>query len=91
MGEFLHAIVYTLVIGVCMCYVASYYVVFYVKERVCTSKHLQLVSGTAISAFWFVAFIWDFAIFMLMTVCIIVVLLCFQACLDTGKMSLKSR
>ena len=35
------------------------FALFLVREKECQSKHVQLVSGAPISAFWLATFAWD--------------------------------
>lgn len=82
------AILNALAVGTCMSYVTPYFVLFYVRERVCRSKHLQLVSGTAVSVFWLVAFFWDFTIFIVISSCMLLIFLCYSASINYGKINL---
>lgn len=62
----------------CMAFVTPFYILFLVRERVNKSKHLQLVSGVKVSAFWLANILWDFTTFLLTIVCIIITLASFQ-------------
>lgn len=64
--------------GFSMAFVSSFYVLFYVKERVCKSKHLQFVSGVKIFIFWMVSFLCDLVTFIVTIIAIIIILICFQ-------------
>lgn len=44
--------------GFAMAFICALYVLFYIKERTSRSKLLQYVSGTNITLYWVVAFIW---------------------------------
>lgn len=44
------------------------FVVFLVKERACKSKHLQLVSGCNVAAYWIGHYLWDISIYFVLTV-----------------------
>lgn len=56
------------------CYIPAAFVVFVVKERSTKSKHLQLVSGVTIEAYWFSTFVFDVALYVLLT---FIIMLCF--------------
>ena len=57
------------------CYIPAAFTVFLVKERVSKSKHLQLVSGVNMSAYWFAAYLWDLTLFLCLTLLIMAVFL----------------
>jgi len=57
------------------CYIPAAFIIFIVKERVCKSKHLQLVSGVNMTAFWASTYLWDLSLFLLLTVLIMLVFL----------------
>lgn len=61
-----------------MAFVSSFYVLFYVKERVTKSKHLQFVSGVRVSTFWFISLICDFITFIITSIFLLVTLVAFQ-------------
>ena len=48
------------------------FVVFVVRERVSKSKHLQLVSGVKMSAYWLSTWMFDSVLFLVLTCCIMV-------------------
>ena len=50
------------------CYIPAAFIVFLVKERVSKSKHLQLVSGVNMSAYWFATYLWDLSLFLVLSV-----------------------
>jgi len=52
-------------IGFAMAFVASFFIIVYIKERVTKSKHLQYVSGVSSVTYWTSAFVWDFLLFLL--------------------------
>jgi hypothetical protein len=55
-----------------LCYIPSAFVVFIVKERVCKSKHLQLVSSVSPYLYWLSVYLWDmsqYTILTLLTMC----------------------
>lgn len=48
------------------------FILFYVKERVCRSKLLQVVSGIDIFVYWLASFLWDLVLFIIFTVIFLV-------------------
>jgi hypothetical protein len=48
---------------------SSAYAVFVVRERESRSKHVQLVSGAPLSAFWAANYAWDMATFCVPAAC----------------------
>ncbi|KAF2894182.1 hypothetical protein ILUMI_11989 [Ignelater luminosus] len=58
--------------------VSSFYVMFYVRERVNNVKHLQFVSGVRVTAFWLSSFVCDILTFIFTSICIIVTFIIFQ-------------
>lgn len=65
-------------LGFSMALVSSFYVLFYVKERVCKSKHIQFVSGVNVFTFWSSAYICDLITFLTTILLVIIALSCFQ-------------
>ncbi|KAL1375767.1 hypothetical protein pipiens_017298 [Culex pipiens pipiens] len=61
-----------------MVFVSSLYIMFYIKERTLRARMLQYVSGTNVTLYWTVAFIWDYFTFLVTCVIYIVVLAVFQ-------------
>ncbi|EDS44170.1 ATP-binding cassette sub-family A member 3 [Culex quinquefasciatus] len=61
-----------------MVFVSSLYIMFYIKERTIRARMLQYVSGTNVTLYWTVAFIWDYFTFLVTCVIYIVVLAVFQ-------------
>ena len=55
------------------CYIPATFLVFVVKERISKSKHLQLVSGVDMSAYWIATYLWDMTLYSLLTICIMIV------------------
>lgn len=45
------------------CYIPASAAVFVVRERVCKSKHLQLVSGAQASVYWAATYVWDMLVY----------------------------
>lgn len=58
-------------VGFSMAFVAAFYIIFYIKERVSRAKLLQFVSGINIWTFWLTAFVWDLITFVV-TICFMV-------------------
>lgn len=67
-----------LTVGFMMAFVSSYFMLFYVKERITNAKHLQYVSGVDVCTFWCVAFILDLLIFFILSLCLVLTLAAFQ-------------
>ncbi|XP_017768274.1 PREDICTED: ATP-binding cassette sub-family A member 3 [Nicrophorus vespilloides] len=65
-------------IGFCMAFISAFYILFYIRERICKIKHLQIVSGVNIHIFWIVSFLWDCLTYIITVICLIITLLCFQ-------------
>lgn len=61
-----------------MAFVSSFYILFYVKERVCKSKHLQFASGVNSYIFWMTSFLCDLMTFGVTILAIVLTLVCFQ-------------
>lgn len=61
-------------LGYGMAFVASFYILFYIRERVTKSKHLQFVSGVNVFAFWGTSFVVDLFTYIV-TVCAILITL----------------
>lgn len=61
-----------------MAFVSSFYIMFYIKERVSKAKLLQYVSGLNISSFWITSFLFDYGTFILNCIVMISVLAVFQ-------------
>ncbi len=49
-----------------------------VKERASKSKHIQFVSGLDMSVYWLANFLWDFAIFLVPSIAILIVFAAFN-------------
>lgn len=65
-------------IGDSMAFVAAFYIIFYIKERVSRSKLMQFVSGVNIWTFWFTAYVWDLVTFLITTGVMVASLAVFQ-------------
>ena len=57
------------------CYAPAAFIIFIVKERSCKSKHLQLVSGVDMLAFWCATYIWDMLMWFILTLLSMIVFL----------------
>jgi len=57
------------------CYIPAAFVVFVVRERMCKSKHLQLVSGVRISVYWVSTYVFDCLLFCVLTFMIMIIFL----------------
>ena len=55
------------------CLIPGAFVVFLVREKSCKSKHLQLVSGTDLTAYWVSSYLYDVSRFILLTLIIMMV------------------
>ncbi|KAJ6632964.1 Phospholipid-transporting ATPase ABCA3, partial [Pseudolycoriella hygida] len=64
--------------GFAMAFVASFYVVSYIKERMVRSKLLQFVSGANVLTFWLTAYLWDMLTFLVTVVLMIIAFGIFQ-------------
>uniref|UniRef100_A0A182M226 ABC transporter domain-containing protein n=1 Tax=Anopheles culicifacies TaxID=139723 RepID=A0A182M226_9DIPT len=64
--------------GFAMAFVTALYIMFYIKERTSRAKLLQFVSGTNVTMFWLLAFIWDYTLFVLNSLVYIATVAIFQ-------------
>uniref|UniRef100_A0A182WCA7 ABC transporter domain-containing protein n=1 Tax=Anopheles minimus TaxID=112268 RepID=A0A182WCA7_9DIPT len=64
--------------GFAMAFVTALYIMFYIKERTSRAKLLQFVSGTNVTMFWLLAFIWDYTLFVLNSLIYIATVAIFQ-------------
>ena len=65
-------------IGFAMAFVASFFVIVYIKERVTKAKHLQFVSGINVVMYWLTAFLWDYLTFIVIALLMTVTIGVFQ-------------
>lgn len=70
-----------LVLSIIYSYFVLYFAQFYIKERVCRAKLLQMISGVNKLTFWFSSFAFDYIIYLVVTVLLVGILASFQ---DTG-------
>ena len=68
------SVVAGLFILVPLCYLPAAFVTFLVKERVSKSKHLQLVSGVSPSVYWVSTLIWDYTLYCILVLSIMITL-----------------
>jgi ATP-binding cassette subfamily A (ABC1) protein 3 len=68
-------------LGYGMAFVASFYILFYIRERVSKAKHLQFVSGVNVVVFWGTSFLCDMVTYLLT---MIAVLITFAALQEDG-------
>ncbi|XP_055683327.1 phospholipid-transporting ATPase ABCA3 isoform X3 [Lutzomyia longipalpis] len=61
-----------------MAFVASFFILFYIKERMSRAKLLQFVSGVNVYTFWFTALIWDYFTYLITACLMIATLAAFQ-------------
>lgn len=61
-----------------MSFIATFYILFLIKERVSNAKHLQMVSGVNVATFWISSYLVDFVTFTFTVVLLILALLFFQ-------------
>ena len=59
------------------CYIPGAFIVHLVKEKACKSKHLQLVSGTNMTAYWTAHFAFDLTLYFLLTALVSLVFLAY--------------
>ena len=55
-----------------MSFLVASFVVFLIKERATSAKHLQFVSGVHAITYWFSTFAWDFINFLIPTILILI-------------------
>ncbi|CAM9219255.1 unnamed protein product [Choristocarpus tenellus] len=58
----------SLLVTIPLCYAPAAFVTFVVRERVCKSKRVQLVSGASPLALWAATYVWDLALFFVLSV-----------------------
>lgn len=69
--EVILALLTSLFILVPLCYIPASFVSFLVKERVCKSKHLQIVSSVSPYLYWFATYTWDMFLYSILTLFIL--------------------
>lgn len=65
-------------LGYGMAFVASFYILFYIKERVSKSKHLQFVSGVNAFIFWGTSFLCDLITYLITIIFLLITLAVLQ-------------
>ncbi|RZB38621.1 ATP-binding cassette sub-family A member 3-like, partial [Asbolus verrucosus] len=68
----------SIALGYGMAFVASFYVLFSIKERISKSKHLQFVSGVNVIIFWGTSFLWDLFTFLITMIAILIAIAALQ-------------
>ena len=67
----------SLFILVPLCYIPASFVAFTVKERASKSLHLQLVSGVSPQLYWIATYMWDSALYFLLTATVMAAFFCY--------------
>lgn len=62
---------------VSMCFVSTFYTIFLIKERSSNSTLLQFISGVKIWTFWLTHLIWDYALFTISVILVMIIVACF--------------
>lgn len=65
-------------VGFAMAFVASFFIIFYIRERATKSKLLQFVSGVNVVSYWLTAFLWDYLIFICISILLVATIGAFQ-------------
>lgn len=65
-------------IGFAMAFVASFFIIVYIKERVTKAKLLQFVSGINVLMYWLTAFLWDYLTFIIIALLMTITIGVFQ-------------
>ena len=73
--RFILSIFVSLFLLIPFCYIPPTFAIFVVKERSKKSKHLQLVSGVDMLAYWVSALIWDLIGYAIITLLVMLVFL----------------
>lgn len=70
------------VVAICVIFAMSFipasFVLFLIQERVSKAKHLQFVSGVNPAIYWLANFAWDMCNYIIPSVIVIIIFLCFQ-------------
>ncbi|XP_052003577.1 phospholipid-transporting ATPase ABCA1-like [Xyrauchen texanus] len=70
------------VVAICVIFAMSFipasFVLFLIQERVSKAKHLQFVSGVNPTIYWLANFAWDMCNYVIPSVIVIIIFLCFQ-------------
>eukprot|EP00899_Mesostigma_viride_P015099 jgi/Mesvir1/23590/Mv18280-RA.1 len=69
------------------CYLSASFAVFVVKERAVKAKHVQLVSGAGVMAYWLATYLWDMLIFVTIAVASLIVFLIYEDVAFVGTAS----
>lgn len=65
-------------ISFAMAFVSSFYIIFYIRERVSEAKLLQFVSGLSVSTFWITSILFDLINYIFNTAIVMAVIFVFQ-------------
>lgn len=65
-------------ISFAMAFVSSFYIIFYIRERVSEAKLLQFVSGLSVSTFWITSIIFDLINYIFNTAIVMAVIYAFK-------------
>ena len=65
--ETILALFASLFILIPLCYIPAAFCIFIVRERVSKSKHLQMVSGVSMTAYWVSTYLWDMLLYAILT------------------------
>lgn len=65
-------------ISFAMAFVSSFYIIFYIRERVSEAKLLQFVSGLSVPTFWIPSIIFDLINYIFNTAIVMAVVVAFQ-------------
>eukprot|EP00850_Spirogloea_muscicola_P017011 SM000142S00525 [mRNA] locus=s142:89468:101029:- [translate_table: standard] len=69
------------------CYLSATFAVFLVKERAVKAKHLQLVSGASLLAYWTATYAWDVLNYVVITSITMLVIVLYQDSAFVGTLS----
>eukprot|EP00850_Spirogloea_muscicola_P018780 SM000176S03111 [mRNA] locus=s176:35560:47252:+ [translate_table: standard] len=69
------------------CYLSATFAVFLVKERAVKAKHLQLVSGASLLAYWTATYAWDVLNYIVITSITMLVFVLYQDSAFVGTLS----
>ena len=75
--RFILSIFASLFILIALCYAPAAFVTFVVKERSSKSKHLQLLSGARVHAYWLATYLFDSLLVVLLTLLLMALLACY--------------
>ena len=73
-----------------LCYLPAAFVTFLVKERTSKSKHLQIVSGVSPRLYWIANYIWDYLLYSILMLSIILALYMYSQTISSTFLSSSS-